>query len=362
MRSTRSVDRFIRCSSLTDLAEVLPVSRKENLKGSERRVCRASVLEADELLDDFYVSILDWSVAGPLAVGLGSKVCLRGDTNEVLCDLDNDTVASVKWTATGRHLAVGTRKGRLIVYDVETKKVVFQDSLHSKRRIGCLSWNNDLLASGGRDKNIQVRDVRENKKSFVVGRHRQEVCGIEWSPCGEFLLSGGNDNLVKVWSLSSKKPMRIYSDHVAAVKAIGWSPHRRRIFASGGGTADRTIKIYDTSQEQPLVSQDTGSQVCALKWAATANEIVSTHGYSQNHVCIWQVGQTLTSQAVLTGHTSRVLFLALSPDGSTVATASGGDHSLRFWRNCFPPKTTTALFTNKKHQRLLPGLGGNLLR
>ena len=34
------------------------------------------------------------------------------------------------------------------------------------------------------------------------------------------------------------------------------------------------------------------------------------------------------------GHTSRVLFLAMSPDGETIVTGAG-DETLRFW-NAFP--------------------------
>ena len=34
--------------------------------------------------------------------------------------------------------------------------------------------------------------------------------------------------------------------------------------------------------------------------------------------------------ATLTGHTSRVLYLAMSPDGSTIVTGAG-DETLRFW-------------------------------
>lgn len=36
------------------------------------------------------------------------------------------------------------------------------------------------------------------------------------------------------------------------------------------------------------------------------------------------------------GHTSRVLFLAMSPDGETIVTGAG-DETLRFW-NVFPKK------------------------
>lgn len=40
--------------------------------------------------------------------------------------------------------------------------------------------------------------------------------------------------------------------------------------------------------------------------------------------------------ATLTGHTFRVLYLAMSPDGSTIVTGAG-DETLRFW-NIFPKR------------------------
>ena len=35
--------------------------------------------------------------------------------------------------------------------------------------------------------------------------------------------------------------------------------------------------------------------------------------------------------ATLTGHTYRVLFLSISPDGETIVTGAG-DETLRFWK------------------------------
>ena len=40
--------------------------------------------------------------------------------------------------------------------------------------------------------------------------------------------------------------------------------------------------------------------------------------------------------ASLTGHTNRVLYLAMSPDGETIVTGAG-DETLRFW-NAFPKR------------------------
>lgn len=43
----------------------------------------------------------------------------------------------------------------------------------------------------------------------------------------------------------------------------------------------------------------------------------------------------MTKQCELTGHTARVLQIAMSPDGSTVMSAAA-DETLRLW-NCFAP-------------------------
>jgi len=143
------------------------------------------------------------------------------------------------------------------------------------------------------------------------------------------LASGGNDNKLMVWNLSNTNPYQQYSDHVAAVKAIAWSPHQHGLLASGGGTVDRCIRFWNTLTGQNLHCIDTGSQVCNLAWSKHSNELVSTHGYSQNQILVWKY-PNLQQVAKLTGHTCRVLYLAMSPDGESIVTGAG-DETLRFW-------------------------------
>ena len=84
-----------------------------------------------------------------------------------------------------------------------------------------------------------------------------------------------------------------------------------------------------------LDSIDTGSQVCNLMFSKNTKEIVSTHGYSNNEIIIWKY-PSLQKTTTLTGHSSRVLFLAMNPSGETIVTGAG-DETLRFW-NAFPSK------------------------
>lgn len=231
-------------------------------------------------------------------------------------------------------------------------------------RVGALAWNEHILTSGSRDRLIYHRDVRQPDQWLrkLVG-HKQEVCGLKWNCEDGQLASGGNDNKLMVWENLNAEPTFKWGEHTAAVKAIAWSPHQRGLLASGGGTADRTIKFWNTLisphgpsssslaaqayQSNPaspnvstapanlLSSLDTGSQVCNLAWSRNSNEIVSTHGYSQNQIIVWKY-PSMQQVVSLTGHTYRVLYLAMSPDGQVIVTGAG-DETLRFW-NAFKKK------------------------
>jgi len=297
------------------------------------------VLDAPQLTDDFYLNLIDWSASNVLAVGLGNCVYLwNASTSKVtkLIDLGSeDSVTSVGWSQRGHHLAVGTNKGEVQIWEASSSRKLRTMTGHQSR-VGSLAWNGYLLASGSRDHTILMRDVRiPEHYTDVLNGHRQEVCGLKWSLDEIQLASGGNDNKLLIWnSANLRSPSMRFSEHQAAIKAIAWSPHQHGLLASGGGTADRCIKFWNTLNSSCINSIDTGSQVCNLAWSRNVNEIVSTHGYSLNQVIVWKY-PALNKVATLTGHTFRVLYLATSPDGQNVVTGAG-DETLRFW-SIFPP-------------------------
>lgn len=332
------------------MATLTPFGMEDQLPGvtqnrakAPRKVSRSpfKVLDAPALQDDFYLNLVDWSMNNVLAVGLGNCVYLwNACSSKVtkLCDLGlDDSVCSVVWAQRGTHLAVGTNSGKLQIWDASRCKRVRTMEGH-RLRVGALAWSSNILSSGSRDKSILQRDIRapDDYTSKLTG-HKSEVCGLKWSFDNRELASGGNDNRLFVWNQHSNQPVLRYCEHTAAVKAIAWSPHLYGLLASGGGTADRCIRFWNTSTNTHLSCMDTGSQVCNLVWSKNVNELVSTHGYSQNQIIVWRY-PTMSKLATLTGHTFRVLYLAISPDGQTIVTGAG-DETLRFW-NVFPsPKS-----------------------
>ena len=321
-------------------------------------------LPAPNLIDDFYLNLLDWSSKNQIAVGCTSSVILWNNNktqSETLFSYDiidenaiqnnenmNKYVSSLIWSEDGDKLAVGNSYGVVELYDINKKELISSYKGHLNR-VGVVSWNKNIISSGSKDYSIITRDIRcKDNDENIIKRflgHQQEVCGLKWSFDGSQLASGGNDNNLMIWSLHSNKPLMCNSDHVAAVKAIAWSPHQHNILASGGGTADRTIRFWNTNSYEQIYKIDTGSQVCNLVFSKSSNELVSTHGYSLNQINVWKL-PNMQKIATLTGHSFRVLYLSLSPDGQSIVTGAG-DRTLKFW-NVFPP------FKNNYNSKLFP--------
>lgn len=311
--------------------------------------CR--ILDAPELMDDYYLNLLSWSQSNVLAVALGPTVYLwnaaTGSIEELMtCEDEDDYISSVSWMEQpgATHLAIGTSDSTVQLWDASAQRRVRTMDGHSSR-VGSMAWNQHILSSGSRDSTIVHHDVRvqQHKISTLTG-HEQEICGLKWSTDGKYLASGGNDNMLCIWngadSGARQTARSTLTGHTAAVKALAWCPWERHVLASGGGSADRTIKFWNASNGALLQSKDTGSQVCSLLWSTTEKELLSSHGYSQNELCLWKY-PTMSKIKEFHGHTARVLHLAASPDSSMVVSAAA-DETLRFW-NIFAPASSKSI-------------------
>ena len=321
------------------------------------------ILDAPNLVDDYYLNLLEWGASNILAVALGPEIYLyNGDTSEtsllmsILQDendnmnntiLNNNIVTSLSWMNNGIGIGVGLPTGVLEIWDVNKKVKIREIEAHSDR-ISSLAWNGYIVSTGSKDKLIKNFDVRiQDSEISKIRQHKQEVCALRYSPEGDLLASGGNDNTAYIWDirkLNNKllnisnlnevntciKPLLVNNYHTAAVKAMSWCPWQRHVLATGGGSKDRTIKIFNCDNNKIIKNVDTGSQVCSIVWNKKEREIISSHGFNKNQITIWNY-QKMKKICELKGHMSRVLYLTISPDENYVCSGSG-DETLRFWK------------------------------
>jgi len=295
------------------------------------------VLDAPQLKDDFYLHLLDWSEKDFLAVGLERSIYIwEGKSSNVvnLHNYESEVISAISWIGNHDLLAVGLFNGKVDIWDPEANKIVNSYQEHTDR-IGVLAPmhknNPNIFSSGSQDKSIITFDMRNESAIGKCCGHNQEICGMKWSPDDRYLASGGNDNKLFLWNVKklSDEYERKFNAHTSAIKAIDWSPHKFGFLLTGGGTQDRTIKLWNTQTMKLVESIDTASQVCNIAFSKNSHEFVSTHGYSDNFILVWD-SDKMEVKASLKGHKDRVIYLSVGPDGEKIVTGAG-DETIRFW-------------------------------
>ncbi|XP_067132649.1 cell division cycle protein 20 homolog [Centruroides vittatus] len=278
---------------------------------------------------------MDWSSNGNLAIALYNTLYIWNyieDRAWMLFHVENalDYISSVAWIEDGYVVAVGISSGIIQLWDTVGEKLL-RTMIGHIGRIPSLSWNAYILSSGSQTGYIHHHDVRiPSQYIYSISAHDKEVCGLTWSPNGQYLASGGNDNQLHIWSsINQNIPTYTTSDHSSAVKAIKWCPWKHNVLATGGGIDDEIIRIWNINIRTCIKSIETNSQICDLLWIENHHELVSAHGEPSNNLIVWKY-PNLRKLTELKGHRSRVLSLAISPEGSTLASAAA-DETVRLW-------------------------------
>uniref|UniRef100_A0A3Q1F2T0 Cell division cycle 20B n=1 Tax=Acanthochromis polyacanthus TaxID=80966 RepID=A0A3Q1F2T0_9TELE len=300
-------------------------------------------LLAPSLLNDYYTNLLDCSCDGLVALALGSSVYIwNSETRALVGHLDpqlgrphRHSISSLCWSRDGRALCIGTRRGQIQLWDVEQKQSV-RCLLSHLSVVGGLSWKQQLLSSGSVLGHIHHLDPRASAPLVGAAVQKEAICSLQWSPEDDCLASGSTEGHLRIWDgditgvKRSRQPITTVKQP-SAVKAMGWCPWQRQVIATGGGWNDGELRMWDTLSGSCLTSISTNSQICSLRWAEKKRYLITSHGLPHHQVARWRWEfPSISPITQLTGHSHRVLHLAVNPDNTQIFSA-GADQRFHIW-------------------------------
>lgn len=308
------------------------------------------VLDAPDIINDFYSQLMDYGKNGMFAIALNDKVYFWNNGKVTSLDFPNRTVRSLKFLSSGRCIAIGFEDKMIEVWDVKKEKKVL-NFLNSSSVVTIDAFKGVGLVFGCRNGSLVFRLSGESKTREILCAHEQSVCKVLFSPDGKYLATGGNDNEVSIWDLqnfqrksnSIRIPNKTYDKHEAAVRAIAWHPKRRYIIATGGGFKDQEIHIWNSMTGELITKNKTDRQVMELVWSDDGKELVAAYGegnlesegeegYPIDVFSFRTVNDIVSLRRIaqLNQHVKRVLAMCKTPDGRQVVTVGAGEQ-LCFW-------------------------------
>ena len=155
----------------------------------------------------------------------------------------------------------------------------------------------------------------------------EPVYSLAWSPDGKWLAAGGQ-RAVRVWEAASPTPRLHLSNLSGRVTALAFTPDSTVLLAGDGDAAsDSAVRQWSIPDGKPLQNWTAhGDSILALK-PLDGGRLLTAGG--DKVVKLWaRDGARLLGQ--FEGHASQVTALAVSPDGTRLASA-GADREARVW-------------------------------
>ena len=230
-----------------------------------------------------------------------------------------DSVNSVAFSPDGEMLASGSRDKTIEIWDMKKGKRWFTltghgDSVNSV----AFSPDGEMLASGSRDKTIEIWDMKKGKRWFTLIGHSDWVDTVAFSPDNQILASGGRDQGIEIWNLRKAKRWFTLVGHQDRVYTVAFNKDGR-ILASGG--RDQTIKIWDMQKAKELFTIKAHSDgVRSLTFSPDGGVLGS--GSRDGTIKLWQFykGELISTPIqYLKYGVSDVLSVEFSPNGKIVA-------------------------------------------
>lgn len=181
-----------------------------------------------------------------------------------------------------------------------------------------------LASAGGNNEDFAIRlwDVANGQSIGRLDGHIGIVWGVAFSPDGRMLVSVSSDATARIWDWHSGALVQSL-DLPGEVVSVSFSPDGQILAVGGvdeplGDLQNAAIWTFFVDSWNPLLKFPEYWNITALAYSPDGRFLVG--GGTSRNVQIWRTSDG-TSLFTL-NHPHQVLDAAVSPDGSTVATAT----------------------------------------
>jgi WD40 repeat protein len=257
--------------------------------------------DAPDVGNDLYDNTIDCSIQNFVAVALSNDVHIKNIDSRISMNIysslsSNFRITSLKFDPDGRTLAMGNNSAEIRIWDSEKNQIIryldvddddeddFEMGYRSINRVSCMDWHGTKNLAYATEKGIlNICDTRSPSLSVFQKVYAGGICGIKWSPNGNYIAYGSDDGIVTVWDVRVNNSMLVRFRRGrlgATAKALDWSSYDS-LLASGNNTKVTVNDIrYNAEDKKSMVYElDTGgAKVSSIHWMDGYNSENTSRG------------------------------------------------------------------------------------
>lgn len=241
-------------------------------------------------------------------------------------NLDHVDVGALAFDPRGDLLAAGTHDGKLHLVAADDGRVL-QRLMGQAASIGTMAWSPDgsSILTGGSGGDVRAWQAPfHGARRHRDGLWRSSTWRIACSPQGDFVAASLDEATVGVFRTPG---LELVGSLPGAQQVVAFSRDGSRVITLDPAGNVQWWQVGDASPSHELKLLWTSGRTMHARVDAAERVLIATSSTGQ--LQIWDL-PTRHLRAVIDAHQGSIRHAALSPDGSTAATA-GPDGAVRFW-------------------------------
>ena len=191
------------------------------------------------------------------------------------------------------------------------------------------SLDGKWLACGSVDGMVRLWNGRNGSCTLLEG-HTEYVRCISFSPNGKILATGSGDGSICLWDLGDKSYRRLNA-HNGAIMSISFSPSGSSL--ASGSLADGDVRLWDTNDGKCTRIVATRTKNVWFVALSPDGKTLATRPEGGDSIFLWDIesdDDRGSPSGIIVSDGQNVFSLMYSPDGIFLASVEGS--AIRIWR------------------------------